>query len=629
LFVITSTSTKVRLVVGAGVAALLLVGGTAIGIAFRAGAVAQATRLEWRIIPVLVIALLLLALVLAWFAYANLQRDLTERSEAETALRASEAKFAGILDIAADAIISVDDGLRVLHFNRGAERIFGYAASEMLGRPLSDLLPRRYRDAHDGHVRAFGRSADPARQMGDRREIFGLRRDGTEFPAEASISKLEQRHGAKVYTVLLRDVSERKQREEAQRRLSAAVATLGETLEVEGTERAVVQLPVPWLGDAAMLDVVAGGGQLRRFPAITGDEARDAALAALAACALDLDSPSRVVDVLRTGRVELVADASEEWMEAHTVDATELARMRAVDIGVILFLPLVAREHVLGVLKIIRRRGQPVFTVQEQGIAEALALRAAFALDNARLYSTARAATHARDHALGVVSHDLRNPISAIGMSARALRATIGESDVMRGELIENILSSQEMTQRMIRDLLDVASIEVGRLAVERRSEPVAPILERAVGLFTREAADRGIALTLDVTDGGGAPASATSTKLPAVHGDAERLVQVLSNLLANALRYTARDGRVSVSARSNASEVEISVADTGSGIPAASLPLIFERYWTVRGNSPKGGTGLGLAIARGIVEAHGGRLWAESEVGKGSTFRFTLRAAE
>jgi signal transduction histidine kinase len=367
-----------------------------------------------------------------------------------------------------------------------------------------------------------------------------------------------------------------------------------------------------------MLDVVAGGGQFRRFPATTGDAARDAALVALAACPLNLDSPSRVVDVLRTGRVELVADASDEWMEAHTVDATELERMRAVDIGAILFLPLVAREHVIGVLKVIRRRGQPVFTAQEQVIAEALALRAAFALDNARLYTTARAATHARDHALGVVSHDLRNPISAIGMSARALRSTIGDSDRVRGELIENILSSQEMTQRMIRDLLDVASIEVGRLAVERRDAEVAPILDRAVALFAREAADRGITLTLDV------PA-----RLPVVNGDAERLVQVLSNLLANALRYTARDGRVVVSARLTPGEVEIAVADTGSGIPAASLPLIFERYWTVRGNAPKGGTGLGLAIARGIVEAHGGRLWAESEVGRGSVFRFTLRAAD
>ncbi|MGA1308573.1 MAG: ATP-binding protein [Gemmatimonadaceae bacterium] len=115
---------------------------------------------------------------------------------------------------------------------------------------------------------------------------------------------------------------------------------------------------------------------------------------------------------------------------------------------------------------------------------------------------------------------------------------------------------------------------------------------------------------------------------LKAVIADRERVVQALCNLLSNALRYAGRGGQVRVSARHQAQEIEIAVADTGAGISPAAMPMIFERYWTVRGNAPKGGTGLGLAIARGIVEALGGRLWAESVEGKGSTFRFTLRTA-
>ena len=111
--------------------------------------------------------------------------------------------------------------------------------------------------------------------------------------------------------------------------------------------------------------------------------------------------------------------------------------------------------------------------------------------------------------------------------------------------------------------------------------------------------------------------------------GDDERLVQVLSNLLSNAVKHTPSGGRITLSARILDYEVEVAVTDTGHGIPAASLPLIFERYWTVRGNAPKGGTGLGLAIARGIVEALGGKLWAESIEGAGSTFRFTLRIVD
>lgn len=612
-----NTTNKLRLTVGAGALAVLLIGVVALSATERAAAVVGSAS-ELRVVQGLLAVLLLLALVLAWFAYASLHDDLTRRAAVEAALRASEAKFAGILEIAADSIISVDDQQRILHFNRGAELTFGYAASEILGKSLSTLLPERHRETHGAHVRSFGQASETSRQMGERREIFGLRRDGTEFAAEASISKLGTVAGSRIYTVLLRDVTERKRREDGQRRLAAAVAALGETLEVEITERSIVQLPLPWLADGALLDVVTGAHELRRVPAVTGDEARDRALAALAAHALDLDSPARVVDVLRRGRTEIIPEITDEWIEAHTADRAELERMRALGMGSLLLLPLVAREHVLGVLQVFRSPGKPPFTESDARLAEELALRAAFALDNARLYATARQATHARDHALGVVSHDLRNPISAIGMSARALLATIPETDSARRELVRNIMESQDLTQRMIRDLLDVASIEVGRLSIERRIEPLGSILEQAVALFEREAADRSVRLELELVG-----------ILPTVNGDRGRLVQVLSNLIANALRFTERGGRVTVRANVAGSEVVVAVQDTGSGIPASNLPLIFERYWTVRGNAPKGGTGLGLAIARSIVEAHGGRIWAESEVGRGSTFRFTVPIVE
>ncbi len=611
-----STTSKLRVTVGAGVLALLLIGGVALSATHRASlVVGDATEL--RVVQALLAVMLLVGIVLAWFAYASLQDDIARRAEVEAALRASEAKFSGILEIAVDSIISVDEQQRILHFNRGAERTFGYAATEVLGQPLGMLLPPRFRGGHASHMRTFGASPETSRQMGERREIFGLRRDGSEFPAEASISKLAQQGGARVFTVLLRDISARRQRDEGQRQLALALATLGETLELEETQQAVAQLAVPWLGDGAILNVLTPQQELRRIPSVVADERLSGVLQDLGTHPLDLDSPSRVVDVLRRGRTDLVAEVDDEWIEAHTADLAEFDRIRALGMGSLLLLPLIAREHVLGVLKVFRGKGKPPFTVSDQAIAEELAVRAAFALDNARLYATARQATHERDHALGVVSHDLRNPISAIGMSARALLVTLAEEDAARRELVQNIMASQDLTQRMIRDLLDVASIQMGRLSVERRTEALRPILDRAMALFSREAADKGIALTIEVDE-----------VLPDISGDPERLLQVLANLVANALRFTDRGGRVVMRARRERDEVEVAVADTGAGIPAANMPRIFERYWTVRGNAPKGGTGLGLAIARSIVEAHGGRIWAESEPGRGSTFRFTVKAA-
>lgn len=609
-----STATKVRVVVGAGVFSLLAVGVVAL-VATQRSVASGGEISEIRFVQGLLGLLLLIAVVLAWFAYASLQDDLTQRTEAEAALRASEAKFSGILEIAADAIISVDETQRIVHFNHGAELIFGWTEAELRGRPLSLLLPARYGQSHAAQVEGFGRAPEKARQMGDRRPIFGLRRDGTEFPAEASISKLTLSSGEKLFTVSLRDITERQQREEAQVRFAAAVAVLGETLEVEATEQSIVQLALPWLGDGALLHTVTGTNELRRLGSRTGNPGLDAAIAEATAQPLDLDSPSRVVDVLRRGRLEVVPEVDDEWLEAHTADMHEFARMRALGMRTMLFVPLVAREHVLGVLSIFRTSPRP-FTQAEQAVAEGLALRAAFALDNARLYRTARQATSARDHALGVVSHDLRNPISAIGMCARALLAITPDEETERRGLTRTIIDSTELTQRMIRDLLDVASIEVGRLSLERRPVTLPPILERAIALFSRDAAHRRVILAL-----------APTPDLPPVLGDAERLVQVLANLIGNALRHTDAGGSITLGASRRGHDVEVVVRDTGSGIAPHAMPLIFDRYWTVRGNAPKGGTGLGLAIARGIVEAHGGRLSAESELGKGSVFRFTLPA--
>lgn len=608
-----TTQAKLRYIVVAGVLALLIVGGVALS-ATRAATAGGADDAALRLAQALVVILLILAVVLSWFAYASLHDDLVRREEVEAALRASEAKFSGILEIAADAVISVNDRQQILHYNSGAERIFGWNANEVLGRELSFLLPTRHRETHARHVHGFGAAPETARQMGQRRAITGFRRDGREFPAEASISKLSLGTGERVYTVVLRDVSERKQAEALQAQLTHAVAVLGETLEVAETERSIVQLPLGWLGDGAILDVVTGGTSLRRVPSRPLDPALAAAIARVAERPLDLDSPSRVVDVMRRMEAELVAEVNEEWLEAHTADDIELARMRALGMRSLLLLPLVARDHVLGVLKIFRTVDERPFSEADLASARELALRAAYALDNAHLYNRAQQATIARDHALGVVSHDLRNPISAIGMCARALLASTDAADTAQRGLVTTIVDSTELTQRMIRDLLDVASIEVGRLAVERRNVDAGVVLERVAALFERDAAERGITLRVN-----------RPTEPLRMAGDEERLVQVLANLLGNALRFTDRGGLVSVGARRDGNDIELHVRDNGAGIPASELGRIFERYWTVRRNAPKGGTGLGLAIARGIVEAHGGRLWAESTPGEGSTFRFTV----
>ena len=534
--------------------------------------------------------------------------------------RASEAMLAGILSIAADAIITVDEAQRIMHFNQGAERIFGYAAAEVAGRPIDVLLPERFRRVHVGHVRAFGAGRETARRMGERREIFGLRKDGEEFPAEASISKLVLPDGRTVYSAVLRDVTERKRIEEEQRFLAAASATLAASLDVRATVAAVPRLAVPLLGDWCLLWLVEPDGAVRAVPAPHVDPTRDADLAALLERhPPDADSPWIAVDVLRTGRAALVAPVDDDWLEAHVADAAHAALLRRLGVAGVVCVPLVAREQVLGVLTLGRGPRGRLPDAGDLALARDLALRAALALDNARLYETARRATAARDVVLGIVSHDLRNPLNAIAMCAAALRgpAPHGGAGPDAATLAGTIEESAAWAQRLIRDLLDVAAMEAGQLSVERRPEDPAAIVRRTHATFAARADAAGIALHVEARPG-----------LPPVHADAERVLQVLANLVANALKFTEAGGDVAVRAEPAGREVEFSVADTGAGIPGEHLPHLFDLYWHARRDARSRGSGYGLAIARGIVLAHGGRVWVESTLGAGSTFRFTIPAA-
>jgi signal transduction histidine kinase len=168
----------------------------------------------------------------------------------------------------------------------------------------------------------------------------------------------------------------------------------------------------------------------------------------------------------------------------------------------------------------------------------------------------------------------------------------------------------------MIDDLLDISRIEAGRLAIDPAPEPVGPIVREAIETHRASAEEHGIELGFRLDD-----------PLPPVIADRDRVLQVLGNLLANAVKFTPAGGRVEVGASREGEEVRWWVEDSGPGIPPEHLPHLFDRFWQAR-RSHRRGLGLGLAIVKGLVEAHGGRVWVESEPGRGSRFQFTLPAS-
>jgi signal transduction histidine kinase len=254
------------------------------------------------------------------------------------------------------------------------------------------------------------------------------------------------------------------------------------------------------------------------------------------------------------------------------------------------------------------------FSADVRLLADKFAATAARTLENARLYGVAQRATRARDEVLGIVSHDLRNPMSAIAMCARVLQENPPNDPGERSQLLATIRESTEWVNRLIQDLLDVANIERGRLSLELRSQDPAQIALQARHMFEVEATQHGITLDVNVP-----------TNLPLVTADGARVVQALGNLLRNAIKFTPNGGRIVLGVEPGDSGVVFSVRDSGAGIPLANQARVFDRYWQASDGSRARGTGLGLSITKGIVDAHGGNIWVQSTPGQGSTFSFSV----
>ncbi|MBR9988127.1 MAG: HAMP domain-containing histidine kinase [Gemmatimonadetes bacterium] len=231
----------------------------------------------------------------------------------------------------------------------------------------------------------------------------------------------------------------------------------------------------------------------------------------------------------------------------------------------------------------------------------------------ARMYDDARDAADAREEVLKIVSHDLRNPLSTIGMAAEMILETGDETAQARSVTI--IRRTTDRMNRMVQDLLDVAKLETGRLAIEVEDTAVAVLVEEAVETLAPLAAEKGLTLT-----------TVLDPNLPGICVDRGRILQVFSNLVGNAIKFTPGGGQITLYARPEADGVRFAVIDTGGGIPPDQLQRIFGRFWQAKA-SDRRGLGLGLTIAKSIVEAHGGRIGVESRPGEGAEFWFTVPA--
>jgi signal transduction histidine kinase len=278
-------------------------------------------------------------------------------------------------------------------------------------------------------------------------------------------------------------------------------------------------------------------------------------------------------------------------------------------------IPMVGRARLIGVLSFFRFTDQP-FADSEVAFAEELARRAALSVDNAILHEHTRRAVQAREDLLAVVSHDLRSPLTSIRMAAELLQRDGSRDEAKRRDLATRVGRAANGMMHLIEDLLDASKMESGTFSIEARAEPLAPLLADALDFYRDAALSKSIALVSEKI----------GSDVPEVICDRDRMLQVFSNLIGNALKFTPAEGTVTVSVALIAGEVGFSVCDNGPGIPEDAREHVFDRYWQAK-QTRRGGAGLGLFIVRGIVEAHGGRVWARSADTGGACLCFTLPA--
>ncbi|MEO7091625.1 MAG: HAMP domain-containing sensor histidine kinase [Polyangiales bacterium] len=397
---------------------------------------------------------------------------------------------------------------------------------------------------------------------------------------------------------------------EIQNFLALAGQTLASSLDVATTIDAVAKLAVPVVCDGCVVDLLHGDeNRIDAVAAAHVDSARALALLeSRKTHPLDPDVHDGVWAVVRTREPLLV---SEPPSRPSLVEALAPWAPLGPIFGVMIT-PLVVRGRSIGTISFIASRAERRFTEADLAVAMSLTDRAAVAVDNARLYAASQAEVLVREQVLGVVSHDLRNPIAAVRLGAQRLLRV--ERDAKEQAVIESMLRSAEMMERLVGDLLELTQLEAGRLRLARGPHSVGTIIADAIEQMHPIASAR--AIRLEAAD-----AMQMSTQ---VHVDRDRILQVLSNLLGNAVKFSPDAGTIRIAARVSGAVCAISISDDGPGIAEAHRASVFQRFWQSPENFRKG-TGLGLAIAKGIVEAHGGRISLESEEGKGSTFTFTL----
>ncbi|WP_437730725.1 AAA family ATPase [Sorangium sp. So ce1335] len=516
--------------------------------------------------------------------YAEIEQENAERRRAERELRTNQATLQAIVDNSATAIYLKDREGRYLLANRQAGRLLGVSGHELIGRTDAECFPAPTVETLQGNDR---RVLDAGEPLECEEEV--LVDDGphtflsVKFPLGEAVMP-------GVLCGISTDITERKRAEQAERFLADASRKLM-TMGYSATLESVAQLVVPELADECVVDAPLDDGR-PGDPAVAGVPA---------------DRLEAVKSALRS-----LASASPARPEVG--DGRAVPALQQLGVHAFLRVPLLARERYFGAMTLLATAPLRRYGPAELRQAEELGRRAAYALDNARLYAEAQAAIARRDEFLLVASHELKTPLTSLLMQAQLLERQLRrrERAELSPERLEGTIQvlNRQLARlgRLVDELLDVTRMSAGRLTLARAPVDLAALAREVVERMSQQLTNAGCPTELALDE-------------PVVgHWDPSRVEQVLINLVSNAAKYGA-GSLIHVGVRRQADRAILVVRDHGIGIPESDQARIFERFERAVSVRNFGGLGLGLYIVRWIVAAHGGAIRVESKPGAGATF--------
>jgi PAS domain S-box-containing protein len=541
-------------------------------------------------------------------------RDITRRKQIEEALKAANASLDAIVEnIPLPLFIKDSQSLRFVRLNRACEEVLGWPRQILTGKSDFDLWPQEQAEffvEKDRETLRSGKIVDIPE------EPIQTRHQGVRILHTKKVPVLDSA-GHPLYLLgISEDITERRRIDKEQHFLAEASVELSASLDYEQTLASVARLVVQNVADWCGVDLLDEYGHFRRIKVATADPDKAALSAVLERITPDRTRPDAIRSVLATRQPLVVEHMTPQFLEAMAQGPEHLQALLAMGLTSFMAVPLLMRGQPLGILMLGSSTPDRLFGPEDLRLAENLADRAAMAIENARLYGAAVQATQLRDEVLGVVAHDLRNPLSTIMLQTGILKRQGDEPDRRSQKSSEAIHRAATRMNRLIQDLLDVALIESGQLTIARAPLSARELLVEAVEVQRPFAAASSLEIRVDMEG-----------DVPEILGDRDRLLQVFDNLIANAIKFTDAGGCITVSAAAGDPEIVFRVQDTGHGIAPEHLPLLFDRFWQAT-KIGRQGAGLGLPITKGIIEAHGGRIWVESTPDRGSTFSFTIPKA-